>query len=56
MYGLALFQAAALVVFESPEEASRAVFALQDKPVAAMELMDYRSLKCMEHQPGMCCT
>lgn len=52
-YTLLYYQASSLVVFVTPEEACRAVAALQNAPIDAVELMDYRALKCMADQPGI---
>lgn len=46
-------KATALVVFPSVEECCRAVTALRSQPVAAVELLDRRSLRSVQHKPGM---
>ena len=47
------FKASALLMFADIERTSRAVTALASAPVAAVELMDRASLRCVEDKPGM---
>ena len=46
-------KASALVVFESIEEASKAVTALANDPVSAVEMMDGRAMRSVADEPGM---
>ncbi|MCL9773885.1 FAD-binding and (Fe-S)-binding domain-containing protein [Vibrio methylphosphonaticus] len=47
------FKASTLLTFASIEEASQAVTIIADTPVAAVEMMDGRSLRSVADQPGM---
>ena len=46
-------KASALIVFESIEEASKAVTALANDPVSAVEMMDGRAMRSVADKPGM---
>ncbi|MCS4307088.1 D-lactate dehydrogenase [Rheinheimera pacifica] len=46
-------RASALLVFPSVESCCRAVTLLKQQPVSAVELLDRRSLRSVEHKPGM---
>ncbi|WP_263264486.1 FAD-binding and (Fe-S)-binding domain-containing protein [Pseudomonas sp. RIT-PI-S] len=46
-------KASALIVFPSVEVCCNAVTALRSQPVAAVELLDRRSLRSVQHKPGM---
>ncbi|BAE52936.1 FAD-binding and (Fe-S)-binding domain-containing protein [Paramagnetospirillum magneticum] len=46
-------KASALLLFPDIAEACRAVVALKQAPVSAVELMDRASLRCVEDKPGM---
>ncbi len=46
-------KACALVVFPDVENCCRAVTMLKQQPVSAVELLDRRSLRSVEHKPGM---
>ena len=46
-------KASALLVFENIEQASQAVTVLSNSPVAAVEMMDGRSLRSVANKPGM---
>ena len=46
-------KASALIVFESIEEASKAVTALTGDPVSAVEMMDGRAMRSVADKPGM---
>lgn len=46
-------RASALLVFPSVESCCRAVTVLKQQPVSAVELLDRRSLRSVEHKPGM---
>ncbi|MGF1750129.1 FAD-binding and (Fe-S)-binding domain-containing protein [Vibrio cionasavignyae] len=47
------FKASTLLTFASIEEASQAVTIIAETPVAAVEMMDGRSLRSVAEQPGM---
>ncbi|SHE31774.1 FAD-binding and (Fe-S)-binding domain-containing protein [Vibrio gazogenes] len=47
------FKASALLVFPDIEQASQAVTTLKTTPVAAVEMMDGRSLRAIADEPGM---
>jgi D-lactate dehydrogenase len=46
-------RASSLLVFPSVESCCRAVTVLKQQPVSAVELLDRRSLRSVEHKPGM---
>ncbi|MDW6004995.1 FAD-binding and (Fe-S)-binding domain-containing protein [Vibrio mangrovi] len=47
------FKASALLIFPDIEQASQAVTTLAETPVAAVEMMDGRSLRAIADEPGM---
>jgi D-lactate dehydrogenase len=46
-------KASALLVFPDVESCCRAVTVLKQQPVSAVELLDRRSLRCVQDKPGM---
>ncbi len=47
------FKASALLIFPDVQSCCRAVTVLKPQPVSAVELLDRRSLRSVENQPGM---